>query len=109
MHIYILFIYVGSAVIPLSKPTPSMLQITTIKRAIKKTIDENNPIVLELVSAGYTVEKSIKAVDRCETLDEALNYLEIDEDDEDVLGIIPGSSERQISREDSQGSNDMEW
>ena len=50
-------------------------------------MNENHPVVIELLSAGYTLEESVDAVERCEkfghdmildtdrTLDSALDYL----------------------------------
>lgn len=83
-------------------------QIIRIERVIKEPIDENNSLVIKLMSAGYTVDQCIDAVDRCGSLEYALNYLELPEDDVDIeKDLIPTSSHSQFSRE---GANfNMDW
>lgn len=102
--------YIGSVVIALS-PHSSAPKIVVVDMAAKETIDENNATVVDLVSAGYTVEQSIDAVDRYGTLEAALNHLEMDEVDEEAeAGVIPVPYyDQQLSREDSQDSNNMDW
>lgn len=84
-------------------------QIKVIEKIVKEPIDENNAVVMDLISAGYTVEQSIHAVNKCGTLETALTYLErplLDEDiDECEAGIIP----LQLEREDSQDSLNVDW
>lgn len=61
--------------------TPSIVEI---ERPAREPVDENNPIVLELVDADYPVESSISAVARGGTLKAALKILdEQEEKDED--------------------------
>ena len=78
-----------------------------IEKAAKEAIDENNAIVADLVSAGYTLERSMDAVDRYGTLDAALEHLGEEEED-DEPGVIPSLNSRQYSREDSKDAN-MDW
>lgn len=86
--------------------------ITTIESVMQEPIDEDHPIVQDLVSAGYSVEESIDAVERCETLEEALAYLErkaYEEDGGEAEGVLGLSV--QLSREDSLPMDDfkMKW
>lgn len=77
------------------------LGIMKIKRAVRDTIDENHPIVLNLVSAGYTVEQSINAVENCGTLEGALDYLGTIDMDEEEGELFPSNYKPQLSNEDS--------
>ena len=52
--------------------TPGIIHIEV---AQKPLVDKYNPIVAELVSAGFAVEQSIDAVKNYETLDAAMEYL----------------------------------
>jgi hypothetical protein len=81
-----------------------------IEKATKEAVDEDHAVVVELVSAGFTVEQSIDAVDRYGTLEAALSYLEEDEEreDEDEAGVIPVPHSRQFSME-APKSIDMDW
>lgn len=69
-------------------------------------------MVLQLCSAGYTEEQSIEAVERCETLERAMEYLmsQEDEDGGDVFKI--GAPARQDStsflRQSSGGARYVE-
>ncbi len=86
-------------------------------------MNENHPVVVELLSADYTLEESIDAVERCETyghemtldtdktLESALKYLARLTAEEDGEGELLPSTERHLSREDSQTLEElnMEW
>lgn len=96
---------VGSGAAAFSPRASSAPKIIVIKKAAKEAIDETNAIVVDLVSAGYTVEQSIDAVDRYGTLEAALTRLEMDEEGEEEegeAGVIPVLYRQQISREDSE-------
>ena len=56
-------------------------------RAEKKTVDENHPVVVQLMSKlNYSMEQSVDAVARYGSLEGALTYLELkDTEDEDKL------------------------
>ena len=100
----------GSAVTVVSPQASSGPRIIMIEKTAEETVDENNPIVLDLVSAGYTVEQSIDAVEKYRTLEAALNYLETggeveEEGEPDVISVL---QHQQISREDSDGSVNMD-
>ena len=98
---------------PAQKGT-SKTRIIQVQSAIQEPVDENNSIVKELIGASYTVEQSINAVERCETLKDSLAYLEdiameeIEEDNE--RDLIPSTNKQQLSR-DSQSVDDfkMSW
>ena len=81
-----------------------------IKNVVKEPVDENDSAVMDLVSAGYTMDQSIDAVARFGTLEAALNHLEaLVEEDEDVeTDLIPTAFHQQFSRENSQEEN-MDW
>lgn len=66
--------------------------IVKIERPVREPVTENNPIVLDLVKANYSVEQSIAAVVKCGTLDAALVYLEesvIQDENSDEEEFIP--------------------
>ena len=103
----------GTATTPVQKLSCSGI----IKReaSIQELVDEHHPVVKDLISAGYTVQQSIEAVEKCETLDASLNYIELlavedDDDEEEVEDLIP-SYKHQLSREDSHPQDDfkMDW
>lgn len=73
-----------------------------IKRTVRDTIDENHSVVKNLVSAGYTVEQSINAVENCGTLEGALDYLGTVDMDEEEGELFPSAYKPQLSNEDSQ-------
>ena len=57
-------------------PRPMCLSgIRQIETQPQLLINRNHEVVQQLCSAGFTEEQSIDAVERYETLDEALNYL----------------------------------
>lgn len=89
--------------------TSFSLDIVTIETEMQEQVDENHPIVKELISAGYTVERSLDAVDKYETLDAAMNYLDqqdLDEDEEkDLIPFRPGYNQ-QASNDDLLPSDD---
>jgi hypothetical protein len=62
----------------------------------KEAVNEDHSVVKELISADFTVEQSIDAVNRCGTLEPALDYLEQDKDE---AGVIPVPQSRQFSME----------
>ncbi len=101
--------YTGSGVAAVSPRASSASQIIVIEIAVNEPIDENNSVVVDLVSAGYSVQESIDAVDKYGTLEAALSYLEMDDDDQEENGVILTSNQRQFSREDSQDSVIMDW
>ncbi len=102
---------------PLQKKPGS--RIINVEAPIREPVNENHPVVIELLSADYTLEESIDAVERCEkyghdmtldtvkTLGSALDYLAQLDGEGDLLP----STERHLSREDSQTLEDfnMEW
>ena len=76
--------------------------IITMQSEMQEPVDEDHATVKELVSAGYTVDQSIDAVEKFDTLDSAMEYLDqqvLDEDDEQDL--IPSRP-----RYNQQASND---
>jgi hypothetical protein len=100
---YFTLLCVGSAVPASSPQAASDPRIVVVEKASRELVDENNAIVKDLVSAGYTVEQSIEAVDTYETLEAALDYLEMGEEEEEgEHGVIPIRCNIQISREDSE-------
>lgn len=83
----------------------SLPEITVIDKTAKETVDENNAMVVDLVSAGYSIDESIDAVDKYGTLEAALTHLEMDEEEEEEGGaLLP-----QLYREDSDGVVPIEW
>ncbi len=97
-------------------------RIINIEAPIREPVNENHPVVVELLSADYALEESIDVVERCEsyghdktldtdrTLESALEYL-ARLTEEDGEGELLPSTERHLSREDSQTLEDlnMEW
>ena len=89
-----------------SEKAVSNIRIIQVQSAIQEPVDENNSVIKELIGAGYSVEQSIVAVERYETLEGALAYLEdeamkeIEEDND----LIPSTC---LSREDSQPVDDF--
>ncbi len=49
--------------------------ITTIESNIQEEVDENHPIVQQLIAADFTKEQSIDAVKKFQTVDAAFDYL----------------------------------
>lgn len=76
-----------------------------VEKIVKEPVDENNAAVMDLVAAGFTVEQSIDAVNKCGNLEAALTYLEGCEVDDYETGIIP----LKFSREDSQDGFSIDW
>lgn len=75
-------------------------------------MDENNSIVADLVNAGFPVDRSVDAVAKYETLEAALEHLEMMEEgeDEEEENVIPVSVKTQLSREDSRGADrQIDW
>lgn len=88
----------------------SSISIVTIESAMQEPVDEHHGVVQDLVSAGYDVEQSIDAVEKRETLEAAMEYLDqqvVDDDDEQVL--IP--SGRGFNQQSSHDEDDykMTW
>jgi hypothetical protein len=67
----------------------------------KEAVNEDHAVVKELISADFTVEQSIDAVNRCGTLEPALDYLEQgkEREDKDEAGVIPVPQSHQFSME----------
>lgn len=89
----------------------SSFDIVTVESEMQEQVDENHPIVQDLVSAGYTVEQSIDGVEKYETLDATMEYLEqqvLDEDNEADL-IPSGRSYNQQSSNDALEDLKMTW
>ena len=80
-------------------------QLNYIERPVMEPLDENNSIIQDLMNAGYSLEKSINAVKKCETLNAAFDYLQGEDDD------TKGEEEvdRKFIREDSEDSEDSVW
>ncbi len=89
---------------PLQKKPGS--RIINVEAAIPQPVNENHPIVKNLLLADYTLEESIDAVERCETyghdmtldtdrtLESALEYLTRSTAEEDGEGELLPSTER---------------
>lgn len=94
-------------------PKSPKLPIMKIEAATRDTIDENHFVVKDLVSAGFSAEQSIDAVEKYGTLEAALSYLEVDdmEEEEEVGKELFSSTHKQLSREDSQPEDTfvMKW
>lgn len=89
----------------------SSFDIVTVESEMQEQVDENHPIVRDLVSAGYTVEQSIDGVEKYETLDATMEYLEqqvLDGDNEADL-IPSGRSYNQQSSNDALEDLKMTW
>lgn len=85
-------------------------RITVIETIAEQPVDENHPGVVNLVSAGYTVDESIDAMDRCRTEEAALTYLglaALQQDDEGEANVIPLTKEQPYSRENSH--DNINW
>ena len=97
---------------PLQRGAPNV-HIRQIQSAIQEPVDEDNSVVKDLIGAGYSMEQSINAVERCETLEGALEYLGelVLDEEEDERDLIPSTYKHQFSREDSQPVDDfkMMW
>lgn len=78
-----------------------------IEQAVRKTVDENHLFVRKCVLAGHSEERSVDAVAKCGSLEDALVYLERanpdEEDEEDEL--FPTSFRRHLSWEESPGDS----
>ena len=84
-------------------------EILIVERSAEDTIDEIHPIVQKLLNAKYPLEQSIKAVEKCKTLQASLDYLDDEENCETKDDIFPMESSSEYHRENSQESSDMEW
>ena len=86
----------------------SFFDIVTVETEMQEQVDENHTIVKELISAGYTVERSLGAVNKYDTLDAAMNYLDqqdLDDGENDLIPFRPGYSQ-QASNDDLLPSDD---
>lgn len=107
-------IIIGSDVSPISPYTVSTTHnIRRIEMAVREPVDEANLSVLDLESAGYTVEESIGAVEKYGTLEAALIHLQMStfekDDAEGETGVIPLPYQHQLSKDDSQEDFNIEW
>ena len=108
---------VGSIAAKSPAQIDSSPRIITIDTTVCEPIDETHPAVMRLIEAGFSVEQSIEAVERCGgDLGTALDYLEnliINEGEiEDEGKLLPSSYKHELSYEDSQSSSEdikMEW
>ena len=81
MYTVFLLLSVASTPIDLTSPsTPRTAAaghsgIRQIEAQPQLPIDRNHPVVQQLISAEFSEEKSIDAVERYETLDRAMDYL----------------------------------
>lgn len=93
--------------------TSSNIKLITKAMIIVEPVDECNSVVVELVKAGFTLEQSIKAVEKYRTLEASLEYLDksaFDEDEEVEEDLIPTSSSHQLPLEESHPDGfKMEW
>lgn len=88
---------------PSHKAEPRPRCSVKIKKAVKKTVDENHPVVLKCVKAGYTMEQSIDAVAKCGSVVDSLSYLaraDLDEDDNEAE-LFPTSNKHHLFPEES--------
>ncbi len=106
---------------PLEKKPCS--QIINKEAPICEPVNENHPVVVELLSANYTLKESIDAVESRErfghdltldtdrTLESALKYLDQMTAEEDGEEELLPSTQRHLSHEDSQTLDDFntEW
>ena len=81
--------------------TPRTPRIVTVEKPVQEPIDEHNSIVQDLVSAGYTVEKSVETVAKYPSLEAALEHLQVMETGEEE-GEAPLIPESQFSRQNSE-------
>ena len=92
----------------------SSFEIVTVQSEMQEPVDENHAVVQDLISAGYAVEQSIDAVEKFETLEAAMEYLDqlvLDEDNEkDVIPSKPAYIQ-QSSNDDNLHVDDirMAW
>lgn len=82
----------------------SNFEIVTVESEMQEPVDDNHSAVQALVSAGYNVELSIDAVEKYETVDAAMEYLDQQVlDDDNEIDLIPSSRpeyNQQSSHED---------
>lgn len=58
------------------------------------------------MSAGYSLEESIHAVEKYGTLDESLEYLETIEDEGEETQLLPSTAfHQEVPQEDPHGDN----
>ncbi len=115
--IYVKMVHVASYAATVSKSPPEKKlgsQIINKEAPIREPVNENHPVVVELLSANYTLEESIDAVENRErfgqdftldtdrTLKSALKYIARLTAEEDGEGDLLPSTKRHLSHEDSQ-------
>ena len=83
----------------------SFHDIVTVESKMQEKVDANHPFVEDLVSAGYTVEQSIYAVEKCGALDTAMEYLH-QKDDDDGKELLPFSPRGAKKPEDNTLTKD---
>ena len=87
-------------------------EVVTIESEMEEPVDENHPVVKDLVSANYTLEQSIDAVERYETLEAAIDYLDQQalDDDGDDDDVIPSKRNyKKQSSDDDHFEAKMTW
>lgn len=97
-----------------SMEASTSFDIITVQSEMQEPVDEDHAVVKELVSAGYPVDQSIDAVEKFDTLESAMEYLDqqvLDEDDERDLIPSGPSYKRQASNDDQVFLEDfkMTW
>ena len=81
----------------------SNFEIVTVQSEMQGPVDDNHRAVQALVSAGYNVEQSIDAVEKYETIDAAMGYLDQQVlDDGNEMDLIPSKPRynQQFSRDE---------
>ena len=58
------------------------MSIQQIEIEEQQPIDGHHPVVKQLVSAGFSLEESLVAVERFETLERAMNFLMLQDNEE---------------------------
>ena len=88
--------------------TPRTPYIVTVEKPIQEPIDEHNSSVQDLVSAGYTLKKSMEAVAQYSDVQAALEHLVMETGSEE--GEPPLIPEGQFSRQNSEAETFIvEW
>lgn len=88
-----------------------VVHVMKVERIAKELVDENHPGVVKLVKAGYDMKKSIDAISKYGTLEEAMDHMEDTsdgEDDDEEPDLIP-SFMRQFSKEGSGSDYEIDW
>lgn len=87
------------------------LDISHIDMSGKELVDENHPDVAALIRAGYTVDESIRAVEKCGTRKAALHYLEMLESGVDEESYLDHTKNQQqlVDHNTSNQDNFQDW